>query len=253
MLTDERHDVIRDLLLADGRVVANELAVRFGVSEDTVRRDLRELAKAGYCRRVHGGALAPAPVALPISARVEKDADAKTRLAAEAVKLLQPGQTVFIDAGSTNYAIAGAIPRSLDLTIVTNAPAIASALADHERASIIMLGGIYNRRTGSVGGNNTVQAVEAMFADLVFLGSCAIDVSFGVSAIDAVEAEVKRAMVMQSRAMVVAATSDKLGLAAPFRVARPESLTHLVVEPTADQGQVGDFSALGTIVHHAAR
>src|SRR6478735_3241123 len=132
MLTDERHDVIRALLLSDGRVVANELAVRFGVSEDTVRRDLRELAKAGYCRRVHGGALAPSPVALPIAARVEKDADAKTRLAAEAAKLLQPRHTVFIDAGSTNYAIARAIPRSMELTVVTNAPAIAAALADHQ-------------------------------------------------------------------------------------------------------------------------
>ena len=251
MLTDERHDVIRTLLLTDGRVVANELAARFGVSEDTVRRDLRELAKAGFCRRVHGGALAPAPAALPISARVEKDAEAKTRLATEAVKLLQPRQTVFIDAGSTNYAIARAIPRTMELTIVTNAPAIAATLADHERANIIMLGGIYNRATGSVGGNTTVQAVEAIFADLVFLGSCAIDMTFGVSALDAVEAEVKRTMVMQSRALVVAATTDKLGLAAPFRVARPEFLTHLVVEPTADPGLLGDIAAQGTAIHHA--
>lgn len=251
MLTDERHDVIRALLMSDGRVVANELAVRFGVSEDTVRRDLRELAKAGYCRRVHGGALAPAPVALPISARVEKDADAKTRLATEAAKLLQPKQTVFIDAGSTNYAIARAIPRAMELTVVTNAPAIAAALADHERATVIMLGGIYKGSLGSVGGNATVEAVEDIYADLVFLGTCAIDVAFGVSALDAVEAEVKRAMVMQSRALVVAATSDKLGLAAPFRVARPEALTHLVVEAGADAALLEDFAALGTTVHHA--
>lgn len=251
MLTDERHDVIRALLVSDGRVVANELAVRFGVSEDTVRRDLRELAKAGYCRRVHGGALAPAPVALPISARVDKDADAKTRLATEAVKLLQPRHTVFIDAGSTNYAIACAIPRTMEVTVVTNAPAIAAALADHERATIIMLGGIYKGALGSVGGNTTVEAVEAIYADLVFLGSCAIDTAFGVSALDAVEAEVKRAMVMQSRAVVVAATSDKLGLAAPFRVARPASLTHLVVEAVADAALLEDFAAQGTTIHHA--
>ena len=251
MLTDERHDVIRALLLSDGRVVANELAARFAVSEDTVRRDLRELAKAGYCRRVHGGALAPAPVALPISARVEKDADAKTRLGAEAAKLLQPRHTVFIDAGSTNYAIARAIPRSMELTVVTNAPAIAAALADHERATVIMLGGIYNGELGSVSGNATVEAVEAIYADLVFLGTCAIDLTFGVSALDAVEAEVKRAMVMQSRALVVAATADKLGLAAPFGVARPEALTHLVVEGDADDDLLGDFAAQGTTIHHA--
>lgn len=251
MLTDERHDIIRTLLATDGRVVANELAARFGVSEDTVRRDLRELAKAGYCRRVHGGALAPAPVALPIAARVEKDSDAKTKLAGEAVRLLQPQQTIFIDAGSTNYAIARAIPRDIEVTVVTNAPAIAAALADHERAKVIVLGGIYNGALGSVGGNTTVEAVEAIYADLVFLGSCAIDVAFGVSALDAVEAEVKRAMVMQSRAVVVAATTDKLGLAAPFRIARPEALTHLVVEADADPDLLADFAVQGTTIHHA--
>ena len=89
MLTDERHQIIRDRLAAEGRVLAGELATRFGVSEDTVRRDLRELAKAGQCRRVYGGAVAPAPFAsTPVGLRAGHAVEEKTRLASAAVALL---------------------------------------------------------------------------------------------------------------------------------------------------------------------
>src|SRR4029079_18570404 len=121
MLTDERHQIIRDRLAVEGRVLAGELASRFGVSEDTVRRDLREMAKAGQCRRVYGGAVAAAPfAAAPVSLRGGHAVEEKMRLARAAVALLSSGQSLFIDGGTTNAAIASAIPRDLELTIATN-------------------------------------------------------------------------------------------------------------------------------------
>src|SRR5690348_7106583 len=106
MLTDERHQIIRDRLAAEGRVLAGELASRFGVSEDTVRRDLRELAKAGHCRRVYGGAVAPAPFATtPVGLRASHAVEEKTRLARVTMALFARGQTLFIDSGTTNAAI----------------------------------------------------------------------------------------------------------------------------------------------------
>lgn len=251
MLTDERHDVIRALLIADGRVLANELAIRFGVSEDTVRRDLRELAKAGYCRRVHGGALAPAPLSPPIATRLETATAAKAKLAGLAAGLVRAGQTLFIDAGSTNFAIARALPQDIDLTVVTNAPGAVAALSAHPKVRIILLGGIYDREKGSAGGSGTLRDIGNLYADLFFLGSCALDAQFGVSAFDPIEAEVKRAMVAQSRATAIAVTSSKLHTAAPFRVAPPEAVTHLVVEPDADTALLTTFAALGTVVHRA--
>lgn len=234
MLTDERHDIIRNLLATDGRVLAHELAERFGVSEDTARRDLRELAKAGDCRRVHGGALPPAPAAASLAERRELNAPGKARLAAKAAGLVKSGQTLFIDAGSTNLAIARALPADIALTVVTNAPGIAEALASHAGVSIMLLGGRYDGRLGSTCGPRVLRDIDNVQADLFVLGGCAVEAGLGVSALDDEEAELKRAMAARSGAIVVAATSDKLGTAAPFRVVPPERLTHLVVEPDAD-------------------
>lgn len=250
MLTEERHDIIRNLLAADGRVLAAELAARFGVSEDTVRRDLRDLAKAGELRRVHGGALASAPRVAPIAERIESNSEVKRKLAAAAAALVAPGQTIFIDAGSTNLAIAAALPEA-DLTVITNAPAIAMALAGRGWTKVIVLGGRFNPLSGSTTGAGTVREVEALYADLYFLGVCAVEASFGVSALDAEEAEVKRAMASQSRAIVVAATRDKLGTAAPFRVATPDRLTHLVVEPGVDRKLLAPLASTGAAIHYA--
>src|ERR1700752_4864129 len=102
MLTEERYQFIRGQLAAQGSVVAGQLAARFGVSEDTVRRDLRELAKAGECRRVYGGAVTPAPSVGSFSQRSSHAAEAKARLAEAAVKLVSARQTLFIDASTTN-------------------------------------------------------------------------------------------------------------------------------------------------------
>ncbi|HEY9012526.1 MAG TPA: DeoR/GlpR family DNA-binding transcription regulator [Devosia sp.] len=250
MLTEERHEVIRGLLAADGRVLAAELAARFGVSEDTVRRDLRDLAKAGQLRRVHGGALAPAPRVGPIAERIESNSEVKARLAVTAAGLVQPGQTIFIDAGSTNLAIAAALPEA-DLTVITNAPAIAMALATRGWTKVIVLGGRFNPLTGSTSGAGTVREIEALYADLYFLGACAVEASFGVSALDADEAEVKRAMASQSRAVVVAATRNKLGTAAPFRVTTPDRLTHLVAEADVDRKLLSRLASNGTTIHRA--
>ncbi|AZO42805.1 DeoR/GlpR transcriptional regulator [Mesorhizobium sp. M7D.F.Ca.US.005.01.1.1] len=252
MLTDERHRIIRDRLAAEGSVLAGELATRFGVSEDTVRRDLRELAKSGQCRRVYGGAVASAPFAdAPISLRGGHAVEEKMRLASAAVALLSPGQSLFIDGGSTNTALARAIPRDLELTIATNSLGVASALSDHPLVELIVLGGRFVRDLGTCVGADTLAAVAQLGADLFFLGSCGLDAARGVTAFDPAEAEVKRAMARNSAGIVVAVTDDKLATAAPYRVAGAEAIRHLVVEKTAPAAILADFERQGAEIHFA--
>ncbi|UVK37375.1 DeoR/GlpR family DNA-binding transcription regulator [Mesorhizobium sp. AR10] len=251
MLTDERHQLIRDRLAAEGRVLAGELATRFGVSEDTVRRDLRELAKAGQCRRVYGGAVAPAPFAAPIDLRGGHAVEEKRRLASAAVALLSSGQSLFIDGGTTNAAIARAIPRHLELTIATNSLGVASAVSDHALVELIVLGGRFDRDLGTCVGGDTLAAVAQLGADLFFLGSCGLDASRGVTAFDSAEAEVKRAMARNSAGIVIAVTNDKLATAAPYRVAGPDAIRHLVVEKTAPAAILADFERQGAEIHFA--
>jgi DeoR/GlpR family transcriptional regulator of sugar metabolism len=249
MLTEERHDIIRGRLMTRGRVLASELASQFGVSEDTVRRDLRELARAGICRRVYGGAIAPAPYAGPISLRKTQGAEAKARLAKAAVGLLSAGQTIFIDAGSTNIAIANAVPQDVALTIATNSIAVANALSDNPSIRLVMLGGVFDRERGACLGGDTVQAVRHLQADLFFLGACGLDSELGVTAFDPAEAEVKRVMAEYSTGLAVAATTDKLATVAPFRVAGPAAIRHLIVERDAPAPTLAEFANRGATVH----
>lgn len=243
ILTEERHRIIRDRLASDGRVLAAELAVEFGVSEDTARRDLRELARSGACRRVYGGALPLAPLPGPADVRAGFAAPAKAALARVAARLLGAGETVFIDAGSTNAAIAAAIPDDLPLTVATNSLAVASALVRRPRVRLVLLGGCYDLEKDACLGGDTVNAVRRIRADVCFLGACGLDVGPGVTAFDAAEAEVKRAMVAASRRIVVAATNDKLGTAAPFCVAPSEAVRDLVVERSAPSAVLAGFKA----------
>lgn len=242
MLTDERLDLIRAQLARHGKVLASELAARYGVSEDTVRRDLRELARQGHCRRVYGGALLPSPDSGTLTTRVNSHADAKAALAQATVTLFRDGQTVFIDAGSTNLAIAHALPPELRLTVVTNTPAVAVALSGHANHAVVVLGGQFDRAKGACLGPQTIREASQIFADMVVLGACGIDSAIGVTALDAGEAEVKRTLVAQSSLLVIAATSAKLGTIAPFKVADASRIDHLVIE--ADAGDVSDFEAL---------
>lgn len=249
MLTEERLDTIRDMLKRSGKVLANELAGHFGVSEDTIRRDLRELARLGLCRRVYGGALLPAPDIGSFAVRSGTQQETKASLAKAAVALVREGQTIFIDAGSTNLAIAQALPREQRLTVVTNAPAVAMALSNHPNHTVIVLGGLYDQAKGACLGPQTVREISQVFADMFILGACGIDAIAGVTALDAGEADVKRAMIAQSSLLLIAATQDKLGTIAPFRLAEPARIDHLIVEDGSEH--VDTYRALDIDVHQA--
>lgn len=252
MLTQERLDAIRYQLSRNGKVISSDLAVEFGTSEDTIRRDLRDLARSGFCRRVYGGALIEAPNPVPISIRLQASPAAKQSLAIAAAALVRPGQTLFIDAGSTNTAIATALSRQMDVTILTNAPAVAVALSDHVRARVVLLGGVLDQNIGAALGGTTLQAIRQINADLFFLGSCGVDATHGVSAFDPAEAEVKRAMVDQSSQVIIAATLEKLGTAAPFKVAEATTISHLVLPNEADPLLIARFRENGINVHFPA-
>jgi DeoR/GlpR family transcriptional regulator of sugar metabolism len=251
VLAEERLEAIRHQLQRDGKVVAAALAKDFGVSEDTIRRDLRDLAKDGTCRKVYGGAVVTAPDRGSIGDRMGHEASAKARLAAQAVKLINAGQTVFIDSGSTNLAIAAAIPRDLPITVATNAPCIVGVLEGNRSATIVVLGGTYNRDKGACLGATTLAQIEMINADLCFLGVCGLHPDVGITAFDDGEAEIKRAMVRKSRKLVVATMSDKIPTIAPFQVSRPKSLDYLVVGRDIDLEALEPFVQLGTSIHYA--
>lgn len=245
MLTQERHNIIRLRLATDGKVVAGRLAEEFRVSEDTVRRDLRDLAAQGLCERVYGGAILRANDTTPIQTRQSEDSTEKRKIAKAAAGLVAEGQVVFIDAGSTNLLVAQALPREIDLTVVTNAPLVANALSDHPRARVLLLGGLIDQKRGAALGGTTLAAISEIYADIFFIGTCACDPQSGLTAFDAAEAEVKRAMAAQSGRLCVVATAEKLGTRAPYRVSKAAGITDLVTSDLAPAMMVDAFRDLG--------
>lgn len=138
----ERQQLIQDRLGRYGRVIATDLASEFGVSEHSIRRDLSALAAAGLCKRVYGGAILMRESEGPMNIRVLQDSSRKDRLGKTAASFLTSGQHVFIDAGSTNMAIASAIDPQLQLTVTTNSPLIAVQLMRLPCAEVILLGAV---------------------------------------------------------------------------------------------------------------
>jgi DeoR/GlpR family transcriptional regulator of sugar metabolism len=254
-MPDERQDQILDRLRRGGRVLASELAIQFGISEDTARRDLRALAAAGLCRRVYGGALPLSPAGGPIAQREGEQIARKAalgRAAAALVADVMPADgLLFLDAGSTNLAVASALPQTLAITVATNAPQVAVALAANRAIDVIMIGGSVNRRCGAALGTRALRDLAGMRIDLALLGACAADAGAGIAAFDPDAADFQRAMARAASMVATVALTDKLGTAAPFRVIDAARLGHLVVEADAPDALVAPFRACGVATHRA--
>lgn len=252
LLLQERHELILKQLNAEGRVIAAELARELNVTEDTLRRDLRDLAAAGLCQKVYGGAVRmPAPPeGGTLTQRMERKQSDKSRLAAAAVTLIAPGSTIFLDAGSSNLAIAAALP-DVPLTVLTNTPSIAARLLERPQIELIMIGGRIKQGLGGSVGATALREVEQMHPDLYFVGACGVDLQAGVTAIDYEEAEFKRRLAAQSKATGVVATADKIGAVASYRVLPVSQLTHLIVEAQTGEDVLEAYAAAGARVLRA--
>lgn len=237
-LPGERHAIILRLLQEEGRVLSAALAAHFGVSEDSVRRDLRELAARGLCRRVHGGALRITPAYAPLRERHDEGPQRKQALARCAVAQLGSAQSVLLDAGSTNTAFAAALPHDLALQILTNAPDIALRLIDHPAVAVTVLGGRLHSRSGALLGAQALQSLQLLRADVACVGVCAMDSEGGLWAIDGEEAVLKREMHARADRHVVMLSNEKLGAVASFRIGELDEHSVLVCEHDAPAGFV---------------
>jgi DeoR/GlpR family transcriptional regulator of sugar metabolism len=236
MLTEQRRRQILDVLKRDGRAVAGELARLWNVSEDTIRRDMRDMALAGLLKRVHGGAL---PIAAPLpelSVRRGLATEEKRRLAAAAVRLIAPGQVVFFDGGTTTAEIVRQIPRDMRLTVVTHAPTIAAELEAHEAVEVILVGGRIYKHSMVAVGPTALAAIERLRPDIFFLGATAVHPVEGLTTGDFEEAAIKRRILERSLATYCPVTQDKLDSVSPFGIASMLELTGLIVaaETTPD-------------------
>ena len=247
-LGDERRAQILAALRAHGKVRATELAAALRVSDDTVRRDLDELARAGLLRRVHGGALPPGPAPGGHAARRGRDAPQKAAIARAAAALVRDGDVVLLDGGTTTLQVARHLAPALRATVVTNSPPIAVALAEHPGVRVSVIGGELDREMLVTVGAAAVASIRELRADLCFLGICGLHPELGITTTDLEERHVKRAMIDSSAQVVALAGPGKLGSAGPFVVGSLDDLSHLVADRSAPADVLAAARARGVEV-----
>ena len=229
MLTTQRKKLLLARLAAEGQLVAKALAHEFGTSEDTIRRDLRELAAEGLLQRVHGGAL-PASAAMgDLAVREQVSTADKVALGRFGASLVKPGQVVILDGGTTALQVARHLAPGLRATIVTHSPTVAIELAQHVGVEILLLGGRLFRHSMVNVGADVIAAASRLRADLFFLGVTGVHPDAGLSTGDAEEAAVKRALHARAAETVVLASPEKLMAASPFVVAPLSEISLLAV------------------------
>ena len=231
LLGAERREAILRRLQLEGKVRASALSAELGVSLDTVRRDLAELAEAGALRRVHGGALPPASPGPPsFKERLPDDAAAKAAVAAAAVPLIRRGEVVALSGGTTVLELARRLPDDLEATVIATNPDIAVALADHPALTVDVIGGRLHPQARTVTGPEAVDALRAVRPDVCVLSACSLHPVAGMTLRHREEAAVVRAMVQGAARILSLTTAAKLGSAGPYPVAALERIDTLVTD-----------------------
>lgn len=215
MYATERQQLIERLLADDGRVAVVDLAARFDVTTETVRRDLAALEGAGALRRVHGGAVSPERTSTSepsVAERSLRHSEAKERIARRALAALPAGAgSIYLDAGTTTAALAVLMAQSSPSgrEVVTHSMTIAHSLAGVSGVGLTAIGGRVRGLTAAAVGSDTVAAIGRLRPDVAFLGANGITVGAGLTTPDPEEAAVKRAVVAGARRVIVLADADK--------------------------------------------
>jgi DeoR/GlpR family transcriptional regulator of sugar metabolism len=245
MLAAQRRDLLLERLRLDGRLVAKDLAAELGVSEDSVRRDLRELAGAGLCQRVYGGALPVSPAIADHAGRERLEPASKQRVAAVAARLVVPGSTAILDGGTTVLAVVRALPLDLAATVVTHSPTVAAALVDHRDVEVFLLGGRLFKHSLVTCGAAAVEAAQGVTADVFLLGVTGVHHEAGLTTGDADEAAMKRALARRAADTYVLASAEKIGAASRFVVLPLGDVTGVITDADPDVPAVRDLVEAG--------
>lgn len=232
MLSEERRRTILEIVNREGRVLVLDLAKRFETSQVTVRKDLEALHTHGLIHRTHGGALPAREAALEDPTLREKEKlhhQEKVRIAAAAARMVQEGQVVILDSGTTTTEIARALRTFQKLTIVTNAVNIAAELSA-TAVDVILTGGTLRKNSFSLVGPIAEETLHRLSADLLFLGVDGFDVHYGLSTPNLLEAKVNKVMVEVAKRTITVCDSSKFGRRSLSLIVPPSALHEVVTD-----------------------
>jgi DeoR/GlpR family transcriptional regulator of sugar metabolism len=251
MLTSQRKQLILARLQTHGQIVAKTLSLEFGTSEDTIRRDLRELASLGKLQRVHGGALPSSLAAGDTQVRKYLASGDKEVLGRWGASLMKHGQVIMLDGGTTAMQVVAHVDPSLRATVITHSPVVATALAALAHIEVIMLGGKLFRHSMVNMGAQTVASVMQLHIDLYFMGVTGAHPEAGLTTADYEEAALKRVFHSRAAETVVLASSEKLLTASAYKVTALEDIASLVIAINTSENTIEALKKYGAKVQIA--
>lgn len=251
MLREERLQYILQKLEAERRISSVELSQELQISDDTIRRDLNELAAQGLIKKVHGGAMLVQPtpksnIPLHYETRMQYAQKEKKMLANKVLPLFKDGQLIILDGGSTtNFQVAQLLPPALKATVLTNSLLIANELVLHENIEIIMLGGRVFKNIHATVDFKVMEALQEIRADICLLGICSIHHEIGVTNPYREEAQLKRKMSEAANQVVALVTSEKIDTAENYIVCKYTDLDILITDDKVSQEILGKYENKG--------
>lgn len=250
MYQEERRYSIAELVKRDGRGDVADLAARFGVTHETVRRDLIDLEQRGVLRRVHGGAIhterfraEPA-----VAEKAHLMATEKRRIAEAALQFVPRTGSILLDAGTTTGALAALLPNEPELTVVTNSLPNALTIAARQNVNLLLIGGRVRGRTLANVDDWALRSLADLVVDVAFVAANGVSPGRGLSTPDVAEAAVKRAMVAAGRRVVLLADHTKVGEEHFARFSRVTDVDVFVTDSGVSPDAVRSFERAGVQV-----
>lgn len=240
MLKEERQAYIIHQINLHNKVLSSDLSLQLNVSEDTIRRDLNELAESGKVLKVYGGALSKS-FQYPFQENHVYAKEAKRIIAGKALKLIKNGMTVLAGGGTTMLELARMAPESLRCTFFTISPLVALELAEHTQSDIILIGGKLARNSNVTIGSHVVNQLSEIRVDLCLLGTNSLSVEDGVTDSDWEIVQIKKAMLRCSHKTCILSIAEKLNSVQKIKVCDLNAISYLVTDLDPKHSDLDDF------------
>ena len=239
MLKEERQAYILRQINLHNRVLSADMSEKLKVSEDTIRRDLNELAENGKVTKVYGGALSKS-YQFPFQENEVYARDAKKTIAMKAAKLIKPGMTILAGGGTTMLELAKAFPKHLQCTFFTISPLVALEMAERSIAEVILIGGKLSKNSNITIGSQVINQLSEIKVDL--LGTNSLSVEEGVTDSDWEVIQIKKAMLRCSEKTAILSIAEKLNSVQKMKVCSLSNIHYLITDMEANNDTLSNFA-----------
>ncbi len=245
MKKKERQQKIIDEVSINRKVSSSFLSQKLNVSEDTIRRDIKELHGKGMITKVHGGAISTIQKLYHYNEDIIYNREGKIRIAQKAISLLQDGMSIIMSGGTTNLMLAKLFPKKLRATVYTYSLPIAMQLTEHPLVETIFIGGKIHRNSMVTTGIDVIQYLSNIRANICFMGVSAISVSHGITDEGYEVALIKKAMINASEHTIYLATSNKLNIKHSYDVCSTTDIDTVVTDLEPSDFKLKDYISAG--------